>query len=73
MTMEAALRTLPEAVVRPTPTTEARPSVEPQPAPPVVVPGNRLARWLRLHRVQLRAAALGTSLMIPLALSVFTH
>lgn len=59
MTMEAALRTLPEAVARPALTTEARPPVKPQPAPPVVVPSSRLARWLRLHRGQLRSAALG--------------
>jgi hypothetical protein len=58
--MEAALRTLPETVTRPTPTAEARPSTKPRPAPPVaVVRDDRLARWFRLHRGQLRAAALG--------------
>lgn len=60
MAMEAALRTLPEAVVRPAPPTEARPPVKPQPALPVAsARGNRLARWLRLHRGQFRAVALG--------------
>ncbi|WP_232629490.1 ABC transporter permease [Methylobacterium sp. Leaf118] len=64
--MEAALRTLPETVTRLAPTAKAPAVADTNAASSGVVRTHRLARWLRLHRGQLRGAALGL-----VALAVF--
>lgn len=64
--MEAALRTLPETVTRLAPTAKAPAVADTNAAPSGVVRTHRLARWLRLHRGQLRGASLGL-----VALAVF--
>lgn len=57
--MEAALRNLPEAVTSLPPTAEMPAPAEDRPAPLAAARGDRLARWFRLHRGQLRGALLG--------------
>lgn len=57
--MEAALRQFPETVPTLTPPAEAPAKTKAGPAPFPAVPTDRVARWFRLHRKQLRAMALG--------------
>lgn len=65
--MEAALRNAPETVAPVAPRARAQALTEARVAPPAAVRTNRLARWFRLHRGQLRGAALG---LVALALFV---
>ncbi|GEP10159.1 ABC transporter permease [Methylobacterium gnaphalii] len=57
--MEAALRNLPDTVTRLAPATEPPAPAQAKPVLPAAVRPDRLARWFRLHRAQLRGGLLG--------------